>query len=61
VEEAVEAVAALDWAAVWSGGWVGRSQPEPAMWTLVMVMLEEVAGIAAGTAAGVSGVPIHAS
>jgi hypothetical protein len=41
VEEAVEAGAALDSAAVWSGDRVWWSQFEPAMWTLVMVVLEE--------------------
>jgi hypothetical protein len=41
VEEAVVAVVALDGAAVWSGEWVSWSQGEPAMWSLVVVVVEE--------------------
>jgi hypothetical protein len=42
VEKAVEAVAASNWATARLIRWVWRSQREPAMWALVVVVLEEV-------------------
>jgi hypothetical protein len=60
VEEALEAVAALDWATVRLRPWVGWSQREPAMWTLVVVVLEEVDGYAAEVALVADHEPVEA-
>jgi hypothetical protein len=60
VEKAVEAVAALNWATARLIRWVWRSQPEPAMWTLVMVVLEEVDEYAAEVAFVADQKPVEA-